>query len=117
MEGAYVERLFSLSTKIIVGGRLIDGKGGEPIDDSVVVVEGKMIKGAGGRGGIGTPTGAEVIDAPGDIVIQGLLAMGVTTVRIPPPVISSAYEIRVELFVAIMHAFQPGLFPAPRVVA
>ena len=59
--------------KAIVGGRLIDGTGGAPVDDSVVVIEGRRVKAVGRRGGVEVPSGAEVIDASGKTVMPGLI--------------------------------------------
>ena len=59
--------------KAIVGGRLIDGTGGAPVDDSVVVIEGRRVKVVGRRGGVEVPSGAEVIDASGKTVMPGLI--------------------------------------------
>ena len=50
-------------------------------------------------------------------VIQGLLARGVTTVRIPHPTIANAPELRGEWLVALRTAVERRYFPAPRVVA
>ncbi len=50
-------------------------------------------------------------------VIQGLLARGVTTVRIPHPTIPNAPELRGEWLVALRTAVERRYFPAPRVVA
>jgi imidazolonepropionase-like amidohydrolase len=81
----------------LVGGRLIDGRGGPPIDDSVVVVDGARIVAAGARGAVTLPPGTKTIDFRGKTVLPGLwdmhahveqveqlavyLASGVTTVR------------------------------------
>src|ERR1700730_5527695 len=49
----------------IVGGMLVDGNGGSPVHDSVVVVQGSTIVTTGSRGTVSIPTGAKVIDARG----------------------------------------------------
>jgi len=49
-----------LKVKAIVGGVLIDGTGGEPIEDPVVVIEDGMIKAVGSRGEVKVPSGADV---------------------------------------------------------
>jgi imidazolonepropionase-like amidohydrolase len=59
--------------KVILGGRLIDGKGGQPVENSAIMIEGKMIKAAGSRRTIRVPSDAEVIDADGRIVMPGLI--------------------------------------------
>ncbi len=59
----------------IVGARLIDGTGGAPVPDSVLVVRDGRIVAAGPRETIAVPDGAEVVDAAGRTVIPGLLDM------------------------------------------
>ena len=81
----------------IVGGTLIDGTGGTPIEDAVVLLEGDRIAAAGSRASVRIPRGAQTIDAHGKWILPGLwdmhahfeqvewgpiyLASGVTTVR------------------------------------
>ncbi len=81
----------------IVGGRLIDGTGKPPVENSVVILrEGKIIA-AGPAASTPVPEGAQVVDAKGKSVLPGLwemhahfeqvewgpiyLATGVTTAR------------------------------------
>jgi len=149
-----------LSVNVILGGRLIDGTGAEPVENSAVVIDGKTIKAAGSRGTVRVPSDAEVVDAGGRIVMPGLieshnhplgerdlsdpgfkkyydnlvtspalgllkgvqviqrmLTLGITTVRIPHPTIPNAPELRGEWLVALRTAVERGYFPAPRVVA
>lgn len=61
----------------IVGATLIDGTGGKPIPDSVVLVEGSKISAAGRRGEVEIPTDAEVIDAAGRFLLPGLVDLHV----------------------------------------
>ena len=49
----------------IVGGMLIDGHGKEPVNDSVVLIEGKTIQKVGRRGRLAVPKRANVIDGTG----------------------------------------------------
>ena len=81
----------------LVGGRLIDGNGGAPIADAVVVYEGDRILAAGPRATTPIPPGATVLDTAGQTILPGLwdmhahveqveqgaayLAAGVTSVR------------------------------------
>ena len=60
------------ATIIISGARLIDGTGGPPIEDSVVVVEGDRIVAAGPRSSIRPPQG-ETVDARGLTLLPGLI--------------------------------------------
>jgi imidazolonepropionase-like amidohydrolase len=63
----------------LVGGRLIDGWGGPPLDDSVIVLEGDRIAAVGARGAVPIPAAAEVIDMRGMSVLPGLWDMHVHT--------------------------------------
>ena len=57
----------------IVGATLIDGKGGPPVSDSVVVVRGQRIAAAGPHASTQTPAGVTIIDGAGRFVIPGLI--------------------------------------------
>ncbi len=57
----------------IVGARLIDGTGADPIDDAVVVIQDGRIQAAGPGSDTPLPPGAEVVDGAGKTVIPGLV--------------------------------------------
>jgi imidazolonepropionase-like amidohydrolase len=57
----------------IVGATLIDGRGGAPVVDSVVVVRDDRITAAGGRNSTTVPKDAEVIDANGLALLPGFI--------------------------------------------
>jgi imidazolonepropionase-like amidohydrolase len=57
----------------IVGATLIDGRGGPPVTDSVVIVRGERIVFIGKRNETQFPRGAEVIDAKGLTLLPGLI--------------------------------------------
>lgn len=59
-------------TRVIRGGRLIDGNGGSVTKDPVIIVEGKRIKAIGKKGEIKEPQGAEIIDATKYTLMPGL---------------------------------------------
>jgi imidazolonepropionase-like amidohydrolase len=61
----------------LVGGTLIDGHGGPPIRNSVIIVEGQRIKAVGTVGTLAVPSGAEVISTEGMSVLPGLWDMHV----------------------------------------
>jgi imidazolonepropionase-like amidohydrolase len=80
----------------LVGGTIIDGNGGPPIHNGVVVIKGDRIERVGNKDKIKLPTTATVIDTTGKYVLPGLidvhvhysewmgemfLAHGVTTVK------------------------------------
>lgn len=57
----------------IVGCRLIDGRGGSPIEDAAVVVKGNRIVAAGPRGEVSIPGHANRLDAAGMTLMPGLV--------------------------------------------
>ena len=58
---------------VIEGGTLIDGNGGPPIPNSVVVIDGARIQAAGARGTVTYPQNARIIRAEGMTVLPGLI--------------------------------------------
>jgi imidazolonepropionase-like amidohydrolase len=56
----------------LVGGRLIDGFGGTPVDHSVILIEGERIKAVGTEDSVPIPAGATVISTGGMTVLPGL---------------------------------------------
>lgn len=92
----------------IVGATLIDGRGGLPVSDAIIVVRGDRITAAGPRSSTPIPPGAEIVEAQGLSALPGLfdshfhldgdeglpalyLTHGVTSVRDPGAWIE-AYE-------------------------
>lgn len=63
--------------KALVGGTLIDGFGGPPIRDSVILIDGERITAVGQVGTLDIPAGAEVISTEGMSVLPGLWDMHV----------------------------------------
>lgn len=57
----------------IVGATLIDGNGGTPLPNAVVVVSGNRIAAVGPRASTRVPEGAEVIDGTGAFVVPGFV--------------------------------------------
>lgn len=62
----------SRATLAIVGGRLIDGFGGLPLENAVVLIDGNKTVAIGQVGGLAIPGGAKVIDADGMTILPGL---------------------------------------------
>ena len=56
----------------LVGGRLIDGFGGQPVNHSVVLLEGDRIEAVGREGQIEIPPGTEIVSTEGMDVLPGL---------------------------------------------
>jgi cytosine/adenosine deaminase-related metal-dependent hydrolase len=63
--------------KALVGGTLIDGFGGRPVRNSVVLIDGERISAVGVQGTLAIPQGAEVISTEGMSVLPGLWDMHV----------------------------------------
>ncbi len=57
----------------LVGGRLIDGQGGDPVPKSTVLIENDRITAAGRASGIRVPRGARVFDVAGCTVLPGMI--------------------------------------------
>lgn len=81
---------------VLVGGTVIDGNGGAPIKDAVILIRGNRIAGVGPKGTVKYSKAAKIIDIAGKYVLPGLidihvhyndwmgemfLANGVTTVK------------------------------------
>src|SRR5688572_17864093 len=62
---------------VMTGGTLIDGFGGRPIRNSVVVIEGERIAAVGQVGTLQVPAGATIISTEGMTVLPGLWDMHV----------------------------------------
>ena len=90
---------------VLRGGTLIDGSGGEPLPDAVVVAEGELIGRVGQRGGLPAPDPAEVLDCDGLTLLPGLIDahghLGLTTVegmeRVPAAVTAAQVFRNCEL--------------------
>lgn len=61
--------------KVIHGATVIDGKGGAPIRDGVIVIEGSRIREVGTGTSVTIPMGSEIIEGKGKFVIPGLADM------------------------------------------
>ena len=58
---------------VIQGGTLIDGNGGAPLANSVIVIQGNRITAVGAAGQVQVPAGAQVINANGKWITPGLI--------------------------------------------
>ena len=65
--------------KALVGGMLIDGYGGRPIHNSVILIDGQKIIKVGHQGNTQVPAGYEIISTEGMSVLPGLWDMHVHT--------------------------------------
>jgi imidazolonepropionase-like amidohydrolase len=68
-----VARPAAAKTTAIVGATLIDGRGGAPVNDAVVIVRGERIVAAGGRSAVRVPVDAEVMEARALTLLPGLI--------------------------------------------
>jgi imidazolonepropionase-like amidohydrolase len=61
--------------KLITAGRLIDAKGGPPIDNGAILIHGSSIVAVGRSGEISAPEGADVqiLDYPGKTIMPGMV--------------------------------------------
>jgi imidazolonepropionase-like amidohydrolase len=72
-------KAFSQTGKIkaLTGGTLIDGYGGRPLRNSVIIIEGQRVKAIGQVGSLQIPEDAELISTEGMTVMPGLWDMHV----------------------------------------
>ncbi len=63
--------------KAIIGAVLIDGTGGPPVSDSVVIVAGSRIRAVGNRANMPIPAGLEKINGMGKFLVPGLIDLDV----------------------------------------
>jgi imidazolonepropionase-like amidohydrolase len=61
----------------IIGAVLIDGTGGPPVSDSVVIVAGPRIRAIGNRANTPIPAGVQKIDGRGKFLVPGLIDLHV----------------------------------------
>ena len=58
---------------IVQGGKLIDGTGRAPVENSVIVIQASRFQAVGRSGDVSIPAGAEVIDVRGKTVLPGFI--------------------------------------------
>ena len=61
------------NTIAILGATLIDGQGGDPVQNSAILIEGNQIEWVGKAEQLDIPDGAEVLDAKGMFLMPGLI--------------------------------------------
>jgi imidazolonepropionase-like amidohydrolase len=64
-------------TLAVTGGRILDGYGGPPIENGVILIAGERITAIGPAGAVTIPAGVSTIDANGMTVMPGLIDMHV----------------------------------------
>lgn len=83
-----------------VGATLIDGSGGPPLADSLVLVDGERIRATGRQADTAVPVGARVVSVKGKYIIPGLINTHVHLASPPLPEVARAY-LRRELYSGI----------------
>ena len=66
-------RGFAQTAVVIEGGTLIDGNGGAPVPDAVVIIQGNKIAAVSRKGQVAYPANAQVIKADGKFILPGLI--------------------------------------------
>lgn len=61
------------ATLALVNGTLIDGTGGKPLPDAVLLIDGERIVAVGSRAELAVPEGARMIDVQGDTILPGFI--------------------------------------------
>lgn len=79
--------LSEAAVQVIEGATLIDGSGGPPVRDAVVVIRGNRIEQVGRRGDVEVPADATSIDGSGRYLLPGLIDLH-THVTYPEQVVS-----------------------------
>jgi Amidohydrolase family len=58
---------------VVQGGKLIDGTGRPPVENSIVIIEGDRFKAVGVSGQVAIPPGSQIIDAKGKTILPGFI--------------------------------------------
>ena len=61
------------STLVVEGGTLIDGNGGSPIPDALIIIRGNRIESVSRKGELSYPAGAQVLHADRKFILPGFL--------------------------------------------
>ena len=62
-----------MTVKAIKAGLLIDGNGGTPVQNAIILIDGKKISDVGSSDDVQIPAGAEIIDASEKTVMPGMM--------------------------------------------
>ncbi len=74
--------------KALLGALLLDGSGGPPLSNSIVIVEGDRIRAAGARSAVPVPEEAEMVDGSGKVIVPA--PIDVCERRDPPALVRAA---------------------------
>jgi len=106
---------------VIDGATLIDGNGGVPLKNSVVVIDGSRIRAVGAKGSVSYPAGATVIHADGLTALPGLIDAHIHSLNFFPPLflhfgITTVYDTAnpTEWVIEQREALKTGRIKGPR---
>lgn len=106
---------------VVEGATLIDGNGGAPIENSVVVIEGSRIQAVGMKGAVRYPLDALIIRADGRTVLPGLIDAHIHSLDFFPPLflhfgVTTVYDTAnpTEWVIAQRDALKAGKIRGPR---
>ena len=74
----------------IIGAVLIDGNGGAPVSDSIVIISGSRVRAAGLRANIPVPAGSDKIDGRGHFAVPALIDL--SSEKLDTPRVSTLAE-------------------------
>src|SRR5262245_660154 len=74
LSGLILATAADAQTTVLRGARVIDGRGGAPIDNATVVIHDGRIAAVGPSASTAVPDGAEVVDYGGKTIIPGLIS-------------------------------------------
>jgi len=60
-------------TVVVQGGKLIDGTGRAPVDNSIIVIQAGRIQMVGAAGEVAIPEGADIVNVKGKTVLPGFI--------------------------------------------
>jgi imidazolonepropionase-like amidohydrolase len=74
-EGGHAERTRAQERRVValVGGRMIDGRGSDPLEESVVILDGPVIQETAKKDEVKIPPDAEIIDVSDLTVMPGMI--------------------------------------------
>lgn len=106
---------------VIEGGTLVDGNGGAPLKDSVIVIEESRVKAVGAKGSVSYPPHAKIIRADGLTVLPGLIDAHIHSLDFFPPLflhfgVTTVYDTAnpTEWAIAQRDALRTGRIKGPR---
>ena len=96
----------------IVGARLIDGTGDEPVADAVILIDDGRVVAAGPSDAVEVPEGTEVVDAAGKTVIPGFVDLHA---HYGGPVNATEQALRSQLYYGVTTTRSIGSDPPDKV--